>query len=535
MEVLEESKISKKEAKKRAAKLEKLLRKQEREEASSSSLSLEEDESFSSNYGDVTTNELQWAVEGKELTDVSNLVEEIVGSEVSIRGRVHKNRLVGTKLFVILRESGFTVQCVVEETRVGANMIKFVKQLSRESVVELIGVVSHPKKPLTGTTQQVEIHVRKMYCLSRSLLNLPLVVEDAARSESDIEKSGKDGKQAARVLQDTRLNNRVLDIRTPANQAIFRIQCQVQIAFREFLLSKGFLEIHTPKLMAGSSEGGSAVFRLDYKGQPACLAQSPQLISRWRYVVTCDASLRLVLFSELKTPSLIDTCVNSLVLMRRWRFDFTTLSANNISCLVQIMDLVGELFPFIFTKIEERCPKELESVRKQYPFQSLKFLPQTLRLSFAEGIQMLKEAGEEVDPLGDLNTESERKLGQLVLEKYKTEFYMLHRYPSAVRPFYTMPYENDSNYSNSFDVFIRGEEIMSGAQRIHDPELLEKRARECGIDVKTISTYIDAVRYGAPPHGGFGVGLERVVMLLCALNNIRKTSLFPRDSQRLTP
>lgn len=136
-EVLEESgeKISKKEA---------------------SSLSLEEDESFSSNYGDVTTNELQSAVEGKELTDVSNLVEEIVGSEVSIRGRVHKNRLVGTKLFVILRESGFTVQCVVEETRVGANMIKFVKQLSRESVVELIGVVSHPKKPLTGTTQQVD-------------------------------------------------------------------------------------------------------------------------------------------------------------------------------------------------------------------------------------------------------------------------------------------------------------------------------------------------------------------------------------------
>ena len=151
-EVLEEcgEKISKKESKKRAAKLEKLLRKQEREEATSSSLSLEEeDESCSSN------NELQSAVEGKELTDVSNLVEEIVGSEVSIRGRLHKNRLVGAKLFVILRESGFTVQCVVEETRVGANMIKFVKQLSRESVVELIGVVSHPKKPLTGTTQQV--------------------------------------------------------------------------------------------------------------------------------------------------------------------------------------------------------------------------------------------------------------------------------------------------------------------------------------------------------------------------------------------
>ncbi|KAF3599687.1 hypothetical protein F2Q69_00033267 [Brassica cretica] len=452
------------------------------------------DESFSSNYGDVTPKSAagrSWreAVEGKELTEVSNLVEEIVGSEVSIRGRVHDHRLVGKKLFVILRQSEFRVQCVVEEARVGTSMLKFVKQLSHESVVELIGVVSLPKKPLTGTTQQVEIHVTKMYCFSRSSLNLPLLVEDAARSEADIEKSVKVGKPAARVLQDTRFNNRFLDLRTPANQGLFRIQCHVQIAFREFLLSKGFLEIHTPKLIAGSSEGGSAVFRAEDSFTHRHLCE----------FVGLDVEMEI-------------------------RMHYS-----------EIMDLVGDLFPFIFTKIKERCPKELETVRKQYPFQSLKFLPQTLRLTFAQGIQMLKEAGEEVDPLGDLNTESEKKLGQLVLEKYKTEFYMLHRYPSAVRPFYTMPCEDDSNYSNSFDVFIRGEEIMSGAQRIHDPELLEKRARECGIDVKTISTYIDAFRYGAPPHGGFGVGLERVVMLLCALDNIRKTSLFPRDSQRLAP
>ena len=164
-EVLEESgeKMSKKAAKKRAATLKKrLYRKKEREEAtSSSSLPLEEeDESFSSNYGDVTPKSAagrSWreAVEGKELTDVSYLVEEIVGSEVSLRGRVHNHRLVAKILFVILRESGFTVQCVVEETRVGTSMLNFVKQLSHESVVELIGLVSLPKKPLTATSQQV--------------------------------------------------------------------------------------------------------------------------------------------------------------------------------------------------------------------------------------------------------------------------------------------------------------------------------------------------------------------------------------------
>ncbi|KAI8021235.1 Aspartate--tRNA ligase 2, cytoplasmic [Camellia lanceoleosa] len=122
-----------------------------------------------------------------------------------------------------------------------------------------------------------------------------------------------------------------------------------------------------------------------------------------------------------------------------------------------------------------------------------------------------QEAGVEIDPLGDLNTESERKLDQLVLEN------------------------DDPAYSNSFDVFIRGEEIISGAQRVHVPEFLATRAEACGIDVKTISTYIDSFGCGAPLHGGFGVGLERVVMLFCALNNIRKTSLFPRDPLRIAP
>ncbi|GLT54772.1 hypothetical protein SLA2020_279420 [Shorea laevis] len=146
-----------------------------------------------------------------------------------------------------------------------------------------------------------------------------------------------------------------------------------------------------------------------------------------------------------------------------------------------------------------------------------------------------KDAGVDVDPFGDLNTVAERKLGQLVLEKYDTEFYILHRYPLAVRPFYTMPCYDNPAYSNSFDVFIRGEEIISGAQRIHEPKFLAERAQACGIDVQTISTYIDSFKDGAPPHGGFGVGLERVVMLFCNLDNIRKTSLFPRDPTRLVP
>ncbi|RWR82117.1 Aspartyl/Asparaginyl-tRNA synthetase [Cinnamomum micranthum f. kanehirae] len=315
------------------------------------------------------------------------------------------------------------------------------------------------------------------------------------------------GRHLSAFGQDTRLNYRVLDIRTPANQGIFRIQSQVGLMFRQFFLAENFVEIHTPKLIAGSSEGGSAVFKLEYKGQPACLAQSPQL---HKQMSICGD------FGRVFEIGPVFRAEDSYT--HRHLCEFTGLDVE--------MEIKEHYF---------ECKKELDAIAKQYPFKPLKYLRKTLNLTFQEGVQMLKEAGIEVDPLGDLNTESERKLGQLVLEKYDTEFYILHRYPLAVRPFYTMPCYEDPTYSNSFDVFIRGEEIISGAQRVHVPELLTARAEACGIDVKTISTYVDSFRYGAPPHGGFGVGLERVVMLFLALNNIRKTSLFPRDPMRLAP
>ncbi|EOA16330.1 hypothetical protein CARUB_v10004480mg [Capsella rubella] len=551
-------KISKKAAKKEAAKLEKLRRRQEKEEETrkTASMSVEdEDDEYSSNYGNVNLSELpdpkarKWreAVEGKEWTDVSDLVGEMVGSEVLIRGRVHTSRL----FFVYLRQSGSTVQCVAKQK----NMIRFLKQLSNESIVDVIGVVSLPKDPVTVATQQVEIHVRKVYCLSRSLPQLPLIVEDAARSETDMHYFKKDGTPAvrARILQDTRLNNRVLDLRTPANQAIFSLTCRFKYTFAELLVSEDFIDINTPRLIGGTSEGGCAVFSFDYKGQPACLAQSPQL---HKQMAVCGDFQRVFVigpvfraedsFSHRHLCEFTGVDVEMVIrkdyteaslCCYKYNFLSSTLYANIyvFSLFMQLMDLVERLFLPTFTKINDMFSKELEAINKQYPFEPLKFLPKTLLLTYEEGIQMLKEAGKEVDPFGDLNADSERKLGQLIREKYNTDFYILHRFPLAVRPFYTMPCEDDPRYSKSFDVFLRGEEIISGGQRIHDPELLEKRARECGIDVKTLSTYIDSFRYGAPPHGGFGMGLERVVMLFCGLDNIRKTSLFPRDPHRLAP
>ncbi|KAK6945664.1 Aminoacyl-tRNA synthetase, class II (D/K/N) [Dillenia turbinata] len=522
---------SKKAAKKEAAKLEK-KRRQEAEAAAKAlaAATIDAEDPLKSNYGDVPSSDLRSKeVSGRKWTEVGNLWEEVKGEVVLIRGRAQTVRGVGKNIaFVVVRERGCTVQCVltVEADKVSRQMVKFATSLSKESIIDVEGVVSVPDTPIKGASQPVEVQVRKLYRVSKALPNLPINIEDAARSEVEIEKALQAGEQLVRVNQDTRLNYRVLDMRTPANQGIFRVQCQVENVFRQFLLSEGFVGIHTPKLMAGSSEGGAAVFKLDYKGQPACLAQSPQL---HKQMAICGD------FARVFEVGPVFRAEDSYTHRHLCEFTGLDVEMEIKEHYFEVMDIVDRLFVKLFDTLNETCKNELEAIQRQYPFEPLKYLRQTLCLTFEEGVKMLQEAGVEIDPHGDLNTEAERKLGQLVLDKYGTEFYILHRYPLAVRPFYTMPCYDDQTYSNSFDVFIRGEEIISGAQRVHEPDFLTVRAETCGIDVKTISTYIDAFRYGAPPHGGFGVGLERVVMLFCGLNNIRKTSLYPRDPLRLTP
>ncbi|CAH1441364.1 unnamed protein product [Lactuca virosa] len=526
---------SKKAAKKEAAKAEKLRRRQEAAAASAAAsgvagVSIDAPDPLAANYGDIPIEDLQSkAISGRVWTTVSSLTEELKDRTVLIRGRAQAIRAVGKKMaFFTVREKGYTVQCVltVAPDIASAQMVKYATAISKESFVDIEGVVTVPPEAIKGASQQVEVQVRKIHCVNRAAAILPINVEDAARSEVEIEKALEAGEQLVRVNQDTRLNYRILDLRTPANQAIYRVECQVANLFRQYLLNEDFIEINTPKLIAGSSEGGAAVFKLDYKKQPACLAQSPQL---HKQMAICGDLGRVFIVGPVFRAE------DSYTHRHLCEFTGLDIEMEIKEHYSEVMDVVDRLFVNMFDKLNERCKKELEAIGKQYPFTPLKYLRNTLRLTFEEGVQMLKEAGVEVDPLGDLNTESERTLGKLVLEKYGTEFYILHRYPLAVRPFYTMPCPDNALYSNSFDVFIRGEEIISGAQRVHIPELLEARATACGIDVKTISSYIDSFRYGAPPHGGIGVGLERVVMLFCGLDNIRKVSLFPRDPRRLEP
>lgn len=328
------------------------------------------------------------------------------------------------------------------------------------------------------------------------------------------------------VDQSTRLNNRVIDLRTVANQAIFSIQSAVVNLFRDFLNSKGFNEIHSPKLISAASEGGAEVFEVKYFNTKAYLAQSPQFYKQM--AISADFE-RVYEIGPVFRAELSDG--------PRHMTEFTGLDMEMQinEHYHEVLDVLGDLFVYIFKGIETRFARELEAVRQQYPFRPFKYLEKTLRLEWPEAIAMLRGAGVTIGDLEDMNAEKERVLGRAVYEKYGTDFYIVDKFPAHIRPFYSMLDPEDPTFANAYDMFMRGEEICSGAQRVHDPELLVQRAKDKGVDPSTVQDYINAFRYGAPPHGGGGVGLDRVVMLYLGLNNIRKSAMFPRDPYRLTP
>ncbi|CAJ0569261.1 unnamed protein product, partial [Mesorhabditis spiculigera] len=201
----------------------------------------------------------------------------------------------------------------------------------------------------------------------------------------------------------------------------------------------------------------------------------------------------------------------------------------------EVMRTIGDVLINVFKGLQKEYAHEIAAVGQQYPAEPFEFCEPALVLKYADAVAILRESGEEIGDEEDLSTPLEKKLGRLVKDKYKTDFYILDKFPLAVRPFYTMPDPHDARYSNSYDMFMRGEEILSGAQRIHDPTFLTERAKHHNIELDKIQAYIDAFRYGCPPHAGGGIGMERVTMLFLGLHNIRLSSMFPRDPKRITP
>ncbi|KAI9173334.1 aspartate--tRNA ligase dps1 [Blastocladiella emersonii ATCC 22665] len=463
---------------------------------------------------------------GETRESISDITPDREGERIKLRARVHTSRAQGNKLcFFQLRQRFDTIQAVLTvDTVISKHMVKFATGINSESLVLIEAtIVKSPEPVKSCTVQDAELRVHSVFVESTSAERLPFSLEDASRPETDFEDT--DAKYV-RVNLDTRLNNRVIDLRTQTNQAIFRIQSGVCQLFREFLYARGFNEIHSPKLLGAASEGGASVFEVSYFKSKAYLAQSPQF---YKQMMICADFDRVFEIGPVFRAENANT--------HRHMTEFTGLDLEMAfnEHYHEVLDLFDELFVHMFEGLESRYARELEIINRQYPFEPFQFLKKSLRLTYPEAVAMLRADGVEIADDEDLNTEKERRLGKLVKEKYGTDFFMLDKFPLVVRPFYTMPNPEEKMYSNSYDFFMRGEEILSGAQRVHDPELLEERAREHGVEPSTIQGYIDAFKYGVPPHAGGGLGLERVVMLYLNLFNIRRTSLFPRDPTRLEP
>jgi len=460
---------------------------------------------------------------GPHIIPVRELSPKMTGQSVHIRGRLHTSRAKGKQCFFVIREQQSTVQCLAfVSDKMSKQMLKFIAHISKESIVDVEAEVVKVADKIESCTQQsIELHVRQVWVVSSSDPQLPLQIEDAARRITE-----EDEGNFARVNQDTRLDNRVLDLRTPANHAIFKIEAGVCSLFRECLSKKGFVEIHTPKIISAASEGGANVFKVSYFKGSAFLAQSPQLYKQMAIAADFDRVFTVggVFRAEDSNTHRHLTEFVGLDLEMAFKFHYH-----------EVIDVIGDMFTQIFKGLRDRYQPEIATVNVQFPHEPFKFLDPPLRLEFPEAVQMLREAGVDMGDEDDLSTPAEKLLGRLVKAKYDTDFFILDKFPLAVRPFYTMPDPTDMKYSNSYDMFMRGEEILSGAQRIHNPQYLSERASHHGVDLSTISAYIDAFRYGCPPHAGGGIGMERVTMLYLGLENIRKTSMFPRDPKRLTP
>ncbi|CAF1034480.1 unnamed protein product [Adineta steineri] len=425
-----------------------------------------------------------------ELFPVCDINETLTKQTIWVRGRLHTSRGKGKQCFIVIRHQSATIQafiCVNEN--VSKPMVKFAASITKESIIDIEGEVSLVSIPIESCTQKnVELQVTKIFVVSPAEPRLPLLIEDAMRPDEL-------NAQSPHVTQGTRLDNRVIDLRTPANQAIYCVKAGACKLFRDILDAKGFVEIHTPKIISAASGGGDILYPVTYFKSTAYLARSPQFYKQM--AIAAD-------FEKVYT-------------------------------IGSVVDTIGDLFTQIFEDLAKRFATEIAIINKQFPCESFEYIEPALRLEYKDGLALLAEAGVQMGSEDVLTVEEERILGRIVKAKYHTDFYILDKYPLAVRPFNTMPDPNNPKYSNSYDMFMRCEEVLSGAQHIHDSQLLLERVQHHNINVEQIKSYIDAFRYGCPPHAGGSIGLERVLMLYLGLGNVRKTSIFPRDQDRVIP
>jgi len=417
-------------------------------------------------------------------------------SSVVVAGWIEDIRNLGSIAFLILRDKTGTLQLTLLKKK-KPELFEQLISLPRESVISVKGLCKENEKVRNG----YEILPESVDVLSTAEIPLPLGVVDKVEADFD-----------------TRLDNRVIDLRKPEIQAIFKIRSAVLAAAHEYLRSQCFLEVHTPKIIASSSEGGTDMFKLRYFEKEAFLAQSPQLYKQSLMATGLDRVYEIAWYFRAEEHN-----------TRRHLNESTAVDVEMafINDEEDVMKILEHLVHVMWKRASE-CSSELEVLKKTLTVPKLPFA----RVSYDDAVSKVQQQNSPIQWGMDLSTEDERLLGEIMKES-GTDFYFITKYPLESKPFYTMP--NGEKYSRGFDLECKGIEISSGSQRIHDVALLIERLKACGLDPIDFEAYLKAFRYGMPPHGGFGFGIERFLMELLDINNIRECILFPRDRSRLTP
>jgi len=486
-----------------------------------------ETEEMKARYGDLPL--MQSTSRGvTQRLDISTITEDNVGKEVQFRARLHHVRNMGAKLvFLIFRQQISTIQGVLveEPNKVSALMIHWAEHLRTGNILLVTGVLQKPQIPVkSASIHMVEIKLTNLHVIVKRAEPVPFSVQEAELTILDDDQK-VDGRQS--VIPDrVRLSNRIMDLRTAPSQSNFRIQAGVGNMFRSALDDERFVEIHSPKLQGAATESGASVFKVNYFGRSAFLAQSPQLAKQM--AIASD-------FERVYEIGAVFRAENSNTHRHLTEYTGLDLEMSIEEHYHEMMDIIDSVLKKIFHGIYTKYRTEVELIKQQFPSEDLVWLEKTPIIPFVDAVKLLNdsgwlnEEGQQISPLEDFGTRDEIRVGELIKEKYKTDYYILDKFPRSARPFYTMPDAKDPRYTNSFDVFVRGQEIISGGQRIHESKLLEDNMRLVGIDPEDMAEYMEGFKWGAPPHAGCGVGLERIVMLILKLGNIRLASLFHRD------
>ena len=437
-------------------------------------------------------------VKQKETVGIQEILEgDYEGKTVKIHGAVHNIRDMGDVAFVILRRREGLLQCVYEEGKTDFAL----KDLKEESAVEVTGVISAEERAPQG----FELHLSEIRVLSEPAEVMPLAIH----------------KWKMNTSLETKLALRPVSLRNVRERAKFKLQEGIVRGFREFLFGQGFTEIRTPKIVSRGAEGGANVFKLNYFNKRAELGQSPQFYKQTMVGVYDRVFEAAPVFRAEKHNT--TRHLNEYISL-----DF---EMGYIDGFEDVMAMETGFLQYTMKLLERDYQKELKLLGVTLPV--IERIPQ-VRFDRAKELVSEKYNRKIRNPF-DLEPEEEMLIGRYFKEEYDSDFVFVTHYPSKKRPFYAMDDPEDSRFTLSFDLLYKGLEITTGGQRIHDyAAILEKMAKR-GMDPEDIRDYLMIFKYGIPPHGGLGIGLERLTMRLLDEQNVRETTLFPRDVTRLEP